>query len=53
MNPAPSTKMDANNYSRFSVDTLKGLFGEKVNQRYVYIYKRGRLAWNKCKPQVN
>lgn len=45
--------MDANNYSRFSVDTLKGLFGEKVNQRYVYIYKRGILAWNKCKPQVN
>lgn len=40
MNPALSTKMDVNNYSRFSVDPLKGLFVEKVNQRYVYIYKK-------------
>lgn len=39
MNPALSTKVDANNYSRFSVHTLKGLFGENVNQRYVNIQK--------------
>lgn len=42
--------MDANNHSRLSVATLKGLFGEWVNQRYI---QKCILAWNKCKRQVS